>query len=136
VIVVITEEAEADLEQLGDAIAVDRPLRAISFVRELRGRCEGFPVLPFRRCVETPVRSSWAVFAPCSAPFPSPLTPGTNHEQICRPTFQQGRAKPLDGIAFKVVTVPHAINSKSYDGRPACEGYTSCVPLLSHQCKI
>ena len=45
-IVVITEEAEADLEQLGDAIAVDSPLRAISFVRELRGRCEGLAEFP------------------------------------------------------------------------------------------
>jgi plasmid stabilization system protein ParE len=46
VIVVITEAAEADLEQLGDAIAVDSPLRAISFVRELRGRCEGLAEFP------------------------------------------------------------------------------------------
>jgi toxin ParE1/3/4 len=46
VIVVITEEAEAVLEQLGDAIAVDSPLRAISFVRELRGRCEGLAEFP------------------------------------------------------------------------------------------
>jgi plasmid stabilization system protein ParE len=46
VIVVITEEAEADLEQLGDAIAVDSPLRAISFVRELRERCEGLAEFP------------------------------------------------------------------------------------------
>jgi plasmid stabilization system protein ParE len=40
VIVVITEEAEADLERIGDAIAMDKPLRALSFVRELRERCE------------------------------------------------------------------------------------------------
>jgi toxin ParE1/3/4 len=46
VIGVITEEAEADLEQLGDAIALDSPLRAISFVRELRGRGEGLAEFP------------------------------------------------------------------------------------------
>jgi plasmid stabilization system protein ParE len=46
VIVVITEEAEADLEQIGDAIAVDSPERALSFVRELRGRCEGLAEFP------------------------------------------------------------------------------------------
>ncbi len=45
-IVVITEEAEADLEQIGDTIAVDSPQRAISFVRELRGRCEGLADFP------------------------------------------------------------------------------------------
>ena len=38
-------------------------------------------------------------------------------------------ASPLDGVPLKVTTVPHAINSQQYDGRPACEGFTSCVPL-------
>jgi choline dehydrogenase-like flavoprotein len=35
----------------------------------------------------------------------------------------------IDGIRLRVNTVPHAINSRNYDGRPSCEGYTSCVPL-------
>src|ERR1700738_4775142 len=39
------------------------------------------------------------------------------------------RIHPVSGIPLRVNTVPHAINSRSYDGRPACEGYTSCVPL-------
>jgi choline dehydrogenase-like flavoprotein len=30
---------------------------------------------------------------------------------------------------LKVNTVPHAINSATYDNRPACDGHTSCVPL-------
>src|SRR5450759_119757 len=38
-------------------------------------------------------------------------------------------ASPLDGVPLRVATVPHAINSQQYDGRPACEGFTSCVPL-------
>jgi toxin ParE1/3/4 len=46
VIVVITEEAEADLEQIGDAIAADSPQRALSFLRELLGRCEGLAEFP------------------------------------------------------------------------------------------
>ena len=52
-IVVITEEAEADLERIGDTIAMDKPLRALSLVRELRERCErlgefpkSFPLVP------------------------------------------------------------------------------------------
>jgi toxin ParE1/3/4 len=52
-IVVITDAAEADLERIGDAIAQDNPRRAVSFVRELRQRCEqladvpkGFPLVP------------------------------------------------------------------------------------------
>ncbi len=52
-IVVFTEEAETDLEQIADAIAQDSPLRARSFVRELRDLCErltdaptGYPLVP------------------------------------------------------------------------------------------
>src|SRR5262249_22162631 len=39
------------------------------------------------------------------------------------------RMPPVNGVRLRVNTVPHAINSREYDGRPACEGYTSCVPL-------
>jgi plasmid stabilization system protein ParE len=37
--VVVTASAEADLESIGDHIAQDDPLRALSFVRELRQAC-------------------------------------------------------------------------------------------------
>jgi plasmid stabilization system protein ParE len=53
VIVTLTAEAEADLENIGDYIALDNPQRAMSFVRELRARCErlaetpeAFPLVP------------------------------------------------------------------------------------------
>ena len=39
-------------------------------------------------------------------------------------TLKGFRAHPL-----KVNTVPHAINSRPFDGRPVCDGQTSCVPL-------
>lgn len=45
-ILVLTREAESDLERIGDAIAEDSPLRAISFVRELRERCEALVRMP------------------------------------------------------------------------------------------
>lgn len=52
-IVVLTNEAEAELEGIGDHIAKDNPLRAASFVRELWDRCqrlaatpEAFPLVP------------------------------------------------------------------------------------------
>jgi plasmid stabilization system protein ParE len=48
VIVVITDEAESDLERIGDAIAESDPLRAISFLQELRGCCEGLADIPER----------------------------------------------------------------------------------------
>ncbi len=52
-IVVITTEAEADLERIGDHIALNNPFRALSYVQELRQSCErladmpeGFPMVP------------------------------------------------------------------------------------------
>lgn len=52
-IVVITDEAEADLEQISDYIATDNPQRAVGFIKELIERCErltempqGFPFVP------------------------------------------------------------------------------------------
>lgn len=51
--VVIAAEAALDLEHIGDYIAVDNPVRAESFVRELLGRCyaladipRAFPLVP------------------------------------------------------------------------------------------
>ena len=59
--------------------------------------------------------------------YPMPaLVPSYLDRQVSQAV---AKAPPLDGIRLRVVTVPHAINSRSYDGRPACEGYTSCVPL-------
>jgi toxin ParE1/3/4 len=51
-IVVISDAAEAELKAVGDWIAEGNPTRALSFVRELRRRCEalgyarGFPLVP------------------------------------------------------------------------------------------
>jgi toxin ParE1/3/4 len=39
-IVVITSAAEGDLQSIGDWIAEDNPTRALTFVQELRRRCE------------------------------------------------------------------------------------------------
>lgn len=45
-IVVLTQAAEADLEQIGDYIARDNPARAISFVQELLDRCRNLAAMP------------------------------------------------------------------------------------------
>jgi len=52
-IVELTGEAEHDLEAIGDYIALDNPIRAISFLQELRAKCltlaempERFPLVP------------------------------------------------------------------------------------------
>ena len=47
-IVVITDEADADLEHIGDVIAADNPQRSASFVRELVQRCERLTDMPRR----------------------------------------------------------------------------------------
>lgn len=46
--VVLSAAAEADLEQIGDWIARDNPLRAASFVFELRQCCNGLAEHPLR----------------------------------------------------------------------------------------
>jgi toxin ParE1/3/4 len=47
-IVVITADAETDLERIGDTIAQHNPARAITFVRELRRKCESLALSPRR----------------------------------------------------------------------------------------
>jgi choline dehydrogenase-like flavoprotein len=58
-------------------------------------------------------------------PMP-PLTPSFLDREV---TKAVAKMPAVSGIRLRVNTVPHAINSRRYDGRPACEGYTSCVPL-------
>ena len=52
-IVLYADEAEADLERIGDFIALDNPPRAVTLVREITRRCEklanmprAFPLVP------------------------------------------------------------------------------------------
>lgn len=47
-IVVLTQEAEADLDRIGDFIARDNPSRATAFVKELTSQCTGLADLPKR----------------------------------------------------------------------------------------
>jgi len=37
---IFTRLADRDLEEIGDTIARDNPVRAMSFIREMRTRCE------------------------------------------------------------------------------------------------
>ena len=63
-IVVVSDAAAGDLEAIGDNIAKDKPARALSFIQELRAKCDAladhphrFPLVPryeasgIRRCV-------------------------------------------------------------------------------------
>ena len=44
----LTPQAETDLEEIGDYIALDNPKRAVSFVREIRQHCEQIAEGPLR----------------------------------------------------------------------------------------
>lgn len=72
-----------------------------------------------------------------SAPFPMPaLAPSYLDRQFMRAIdgtrfeddgARHGHAKV--STPLKVTTVPQAKNSLPYDGRPACDGRSSCIPL-------
>jgi toxin ParE1/3/4 len=49
----LTPQAEIDLEEIGDYIALDNPKRAVSFIREIRQHCERIADGP-RRYVARP----------------------------------------------------------------------------------
>ncbi|MGO8869720.1 MAG: type II toxin-antitoxin system RelE/ParE family toxin [Alphaproteobacteria bacterium] len=55
-----SRQAEIDIEEIGDFIARDNPARAVSYIRELRARCQqltGFPeAAPARRALGEGVR--------------------------------------------------------------------------------
>jgi len=43
--------------------------------------------------------------------------------------------KTVRGQEIRIVTTPQARNSTFYDGRPACEGHSNCIPLCPIQAK-
>ena len=45
---VFTDQAEADLEVIGDHIALDNPFRAVTFIQELRHDCLELRTMPER----------------------------------------------------------------------------------------
>jgi len=46
--VILSADADSDLERLGDHIAADNPARAVTFIRELRSRCAALATMPER----------------------------------------------------------------------------------------
>lgn len=67
-----------------------------------------------------------------SRPFPMPeLTPSYLDAQIA--AVVQG--KVFESEKILVTNVAHAINSQTFDGRPACDGRTSCVPLCASKAR-
>lgn len=58
---IFTQRAERDLEAIGDYIAQDNPVRAVSFVQDIRARCQKITHMPgaplvVERIEDVPVR--------------------------------------------------------------------------------
>ena len=53
-------------------------------------------------------------------------------DQQVRPFIE---ALSVDGTQLKVMSTPQARNSTAYDGRPACAGNSTCVPICPIQAK-
>jgi choline dehydrogenase-like flavoprotein len=60
------------------------------------------------------------------APFPMPpIAPSFGDRRI----MARLAGATFDGVPLEVTTIPQAKNSVPYDGRRACEGRSSCIPL-------
>ena len=67
-----------------------------------------------------------------SRPYPMPeLTPSYMDAHIAAAV----QGKIFQDKKILVTNVAHAINSQQYDGRPACDGRTSCVPLCASKAR-
>ena len=61
-----------------------------------------------------------------SRPFPMPGIPLTYSDKLVKGLID---GQTVLGTKIDVVTTPQARNSRPYDGRPACEGHSNCIPL-------
>ena len=61
-----------------------------------------------------------------SAPFPMAGQALTYSDQRIKARIE---GKKVGDATIKVTTTPQARNSQPYDGRPACEGHSNCIPL-------
>ena len=61
-----------------------------------------------------------------SKPFPMPGQALTYSDQLIRKSIH---GKKVGDTEIAVTTTPQARNSMPYDGRPACEGHSNCIPL-------
>jgi choline dehydrogenase-like flavoprotein len=61
-----------------------------------------------------------------SRPFPMPGIPLTYSDHRIKERID---GQTVNGVKIRVVTTPQARNSEPYDGRPACEGHSNCIPL-------
>jgi glucose dehydrogenase len=67
-----------------------------------------------------------------SKPFPMPNIVESYGSQKVRDAID---GMEIDGKIIKVVSTPQARNSQDYDGRPACQGNSNCIPICPSAAK-
>jgi choline dehydrogenase-like flavoprotein len=74
-------------------------------------------------------RAEWDTpdLTPRSTDFPMPGIAPSYGDELVRTAL--ATIPPIDGKPVTVVTNPQARNSVEYQGRPACQGNSSCVPI-------
>lgn len=71
--------------------------------------------------------AEWAPYTPRSAEFPMPgIAPSYGDERV---RAALAGIAPIDGVRVTPITTPQARNSEDYQGRVACQGHSSCLPI-------
>ncbi|MEV0905454.1 GMC family oxidoreductase [Streptomyces hokutonensis] len=71
--------------------------------------------------------AEWASLTPRSADFPMPGIAASYGDERVRAAL--AGIPPIDGIPVVPITTPQARNSQEYQGRSACQGNSSCLPI-------
>ncbi|MFF7992551.1 GMC family oxidoreductase [Kitasatospora xanthocidica] len=71
--------------------------------------------------------SEWTGLTPRTTPYPMPGMAPSYGDELVRAALSTIR--PIDGVPVTVLTTPQARLSQPYDGRPPCQGYSSCLPV-------
>ncbi|MCY0929453.1 GMC family oxidoreductase [Streptomyces sp. H27-H1] len=73
-------------------------------------------------------RSEWdPALTPRSTDFPMPGIAASYGDELVRTALAS--IAPIDGTPVTVLTTPQARNSQPYQGRQACQGNSSCIPV-------
>ncbi|MEN8655460.1 GMC family oxidoreductase [Streptomyces sp. 21So2-11] len=72
-------------------------------------------------------RYEWEALTPRSTDYPMPGIAASYGDELVRTALAD--IEPIDGIPVTVLTTPQARNSQEYQGRSACQGNSSCIPI-------
>lgn len=72
-------------------------------------------------------RAEWDTATPRSTDFPMAGIAPSYGDGLVRAAL--AGIDPIDGVPITVVTTPQARNSRDYQGRSACQGNSSCIPI-------